>query len=135
MDSSYPRCEANHEEPTHPVGNLQAIKLTARRANPIQHQHCTDEGRTARPDPKNQATATLPVAVFSRCNLSRMTDEVAGVITTTVGYTGGPVVNSTCEQVASETTGRAESGEVIFDTARICADQRCQIVGRVLERD
>lgn len=69
------------------------------------------------PDPKNLKTATFAGGCF--WSMQRMMDEVAGVITTTVGYTGGHVANPTYEQVSSETTGHAESVEVIFDSSRI----------------
>jgi peptide-methionine (S)-S-oxide reductase len=68
-------------------------------------------------NPKNLETATFAGGCF--WSMQRMMDEVAGVITTTVGYTGGTVPNPTYEQVSSETSGHAESVEVIFDTSQI----------------
>ena len=68
-------------------------------------------------DPKNLELATFAGGCF--WSMQRMMDEVAGVVTTTVGYAGGTVVNPTYEQVSTETTGHAESVEVVFDTSRI----------------
>src|SRR6187399_2605951 len=61
-------------------------------------------------DPKNLETATFAGGCF--WSMQRMMDGVPGVITTTVGYSGGTVVNPTYEQVSSETTGHAESVQV-----------------------
>jgi len=68
-------------------------------------------------DPKNLQTATFAGGCF--WSMQRMMDMVPGVITTTVGYSGGTVANPTYEQVSSETTGHAESVQVVFDTAQI----------------
>ena len=46
-------------------------------------------------------------------------DKVAGVISTTSGYTGGTTTKPTYEQVSSKNTGHAEVVEVVFDPALV----------------
>jgi peptide-methionine (S)-S-oxide reductase len=46
-------------------------------------------------------------------------DELEGVASVTVGYTGGHRKNPTYEEVSSGTTGHAESVQIIYDPARI----------------
>jgi peptide-methionine (S)-S-oxide reductase len=86
-------------------------------AQPIANAALATVVATPVPDPKNLEIATFAGGCF--WSMQRMMDEVPGVITTTVGYTGGNVPNPTYEQVSTETTGHAESVEVVFDSAQI----------------
>src|SRR6202020_3059675 len=45
--------------------------------------------------------------------------RVKGVVATTTGYSGGTAKTPTYKQVVTETTGHAESVEVIYDPSRI----------------
>ena len=45
--------------------------------------------------------------------------QVKGVISTTAGYTGGAAETATYSQVTTETTGHAESVEIVFDPSKI----------------
>jgi len=54
-------------------------------------------------------------------------ERVKGVIATTVGYSGGSAATATYDQVSSETTGHAESVEVIYDPAKITYGQLLRI--------
>jgi len=53
--------------------------------------------------------------------------RVKGVRTTTAGYSGGTAKTATYQQVITETTGHAESVQVIFDPARITYGQLLRI--------
>lgn len=53
--------------------------------------------------------------------------KVAGVVSTTVGYTGGTTKNPGYEQVCSGTTGHAEAVEVVFDPATVSYGQLLEV--------
>jgi len=54
-------------------------------------------------------------------------ERVKGVVDTTVGYSGGSAATATYDQVSSETTGHAESVEVIYDPSKITYGQLLRI--------
>ena len=53
--------------------------------------------------------------------------RVKGVIATTAGYSGGSAKTATYKQVVTETTGHAESVEVVYDPSRITYGQLLRI--------
>jgi len=53
--------------------------------------------------------------------------RVKGVIATTAGYAGGTADTATYDQVTTETTGHAESVEVLYDPSRITYGQLLRI--------
>jgi len=54
-------------------------------------------------------------------------ERVKGVLKTTAGYSGGSAETATYKQVITETTGHAESVEVIYDPAKITYGQLLRI--------
>jgi peptide-methionine (S)-S-oxide reductase len=54
-------------------------------------------------------------------------ERVKGVMDTTVGYAGGSAATATYDQVTTETTGHAESVEVIYDPSKITYGQLLRI--------
>jgi peptide-methionine (S)-S-oxide reductase len=54
-------------------------------------------------------------------------ERVKGVIHTTAGYAGGSATTATYDQVTTETTGHAESVEVVYDPSKITYGQLLRI--------
>ena len=54
-------------------------------------------------------------------------ERVKGVLDTTVGYSGGSAQTATYDQVITETTGHAESVQVVFDPSKITYGQLLRI--------
>jgi peptide-methionine (S)-S-oxide reductase len=54
-------------------------------------------------------------------------ERVKGVIKTTAGYAGGSASTATYDQVTTETTGHAESVEVVYDPSQITYGQLLRI--------
>jgi peptide-methionine (S)-S-oxide reductase len=54
-------------------------------------------------------------------------ERVKGVLHTTAGYAGGSAATATYDQVTTETTGHAESVEVVYDPSKITYGQLLRI--------
>ena len=54
-------------------------------------------------------------------------ERVKGVLKTTAGYAGGSAKTATYDQVSTETTGHAESVEVVYDPSKITYGQLLRI--------
>ena len=54
-------------------------------------------------------------------------ERVKGVLKTTTGYSGGSASSATYDQVTTETTGHAESVQVVFDPSKITYGQLLRI--------
>ncbi len=75
----------------------------------------------ARPLVSKSAAPALEVATFAGgCfwSMERPFDHTPGVVSVTVGYTGGKTANPTYDDVSSKTTGHAESVQVSYDPAK-----------------
>ena len=57
-------------------------------------------------------------------------DELDGVVSTTVGYSGGHKENPTYKEVSAGTTGHTESVLVVYDTAKITYDKLLDVFWR-----
>src|SRR5262245_23758303 len=57
-------------------------------------------------------------------------DALDGVVSTTVGYTGGQKVNPTYEEVSAGGTGHAEAIEVRYDPARVGYERLLEVFWR-----
>lgn len=77
---------------------------------------------------KTQALATFAGGCFW-C-MQPAFDETPGVLSTSVGYTGGTTANPTYEQVCSGTTGHAESIQVTYDPRKISYPQLLEVFWR-----
>ena len=69
----------------------------------------------------NTDTATFAAGCFWGVQASF--DKVKGVVSTTVGYTGGHTEKPTYKDVCSDTTGHAEAVEVVFDPQVVTYEQ------------
>ena len=81
-------------------------------------------------DAPRAASAGRATAVFAGgCfwGTQAVFERVKGVLKTTAGYAGGSAATATYKQVITETTGHAESVEVVYDPSRITYGQLLRI--------
>lgn len=60
-------------------------------------------------------------------------DKIAGVISTTSGYTGSSVPNPTYKQVSAGGTGHAEAVQVVYDPARVSYEHLLRVFWRNID--
>jgi peptide-methionine (S)-S-oxide reductase len=89
-----------------------------------------------RPIPPAKVDATLAVAAGKETAVfaggcfwgtQAVFERVKGVIKTAAGYAGGSAATATYDQVTTETTGHAESVEMVYDPSRITYGQLLRI--------
>jgi peptide-methionine (S)-S-oxide reductase len=97
---------------------------------------CTAKAAPKAPIPPAQVDVTLSpssgrqTAVFAGgCfwGTQAVFERVKGVISTTAGYSGGSAQTATYDQVTTETTGHAESVEIVYDPSRLTYGQLLRI--------
>ncbi len=79
------------------------------------------------PAEKQQQTARAIFASGCFWGTEYYFQRAPGVISTTVGYTGGHIDNPTYKQVCTDTTGHAEAVEVVYDPAIISYEQLAKL--------
>jgi peptide-methionine (S)-S-oxide reductase len=103
-----------------PAGLLFAA-ITACAA-PLIPPPATDVSLAAKP---GKETAVFAGGCF--WGVQSVFERVKGVLATTAGYSGGSAATASYRQVVTETTGHAESVEVVFDPSRITYGQLLRI--------
>jgi peptide-methionine (S)-S-oxide reductase len=101
------------------LGLLAALLITCGARVEAAAPAAGGHGATAAP----AATATATFAGGCFWCMQHPYDELPGVISTTVGYTGGHLANPTYEQVSSGGTGHRESIQVVYDPAKVSYDK------------
>lgn len=85
---------------------------------------------------KDQSSSNFETATFAGGCFWCMEppyDDLPGIISTTVGYTGGHVVNPTYEEVSSGETGHAETVQIVFDSTKISYWDLLQVFWRNID--
>lgn len=104
------------------AGFLLAISATSAAPNPPIPPPSTDAALASKP---GKGTAVFAGGCF--WGVQSVFQRVKGVLSTTAGYSGGAAKTATYKQVVTETTGHAESVEVVYDPSRITYGQLLRI--------
>ncbi len=60
-------------------------------------------------------------------------DKLKGVVSTTVGYTGGHTINPTYDDVSAGNTGHAEAIEIVFDPSQVTYEELLNVFWRNID--
>ena len=104
------------------AGFLLAVSVPFAVANPPIPAPSTDVPLAAKPG--NETTVFAGGCFWG---VQSVFQRVKGVISTTAGYSGGSAKTATYRQVVTETTGHAESVQVVYDPSRITYGQLLRI--------
>jgi peptide-methionine (S)-S-oxide reductase len=104
------------------AGSLVATAITLAASNPPIPALTADVPLAKQP---GKETAVFAGGCF--WGVQSVFQRVKGVLSTTAGYSGGTAKTATYKQVVTETTGHAESVQVIFDPSRITYGQLLRI--------
>jgi peptide-methionine (S)-S-oxide reductase len=94
-------------------------------AMPVPERHLVLGTRLAPPYPEGTEIAEFALGCF--WGAERRFWELPGVVTTAVGYEGGPTPNPTYEEVCTGRTGHAETVRVVFDPSRLSYPQLLKV--------
>jgi peptide-methionine (S)-S-oxide reductase len=104
------------------AGLLLAVSVSVAAPKPPIPPPSTDVPLAAQP---GRETAVFAGGCF--WGVQSVFQRVKGVVSTAAGYSGGSAKTASYQQVITETTGHAESVEVIYDPSRITYGQLLRI--------
>jgi peptide-methionine (S)-S-oxide reductase len=90
-------------------------------AIPTAERHHVNGSALHPPYPAGSEVATVAMGCF--WGAEKLFWNTPGVISTSVGYTGGYTPNPTYQEVCSAKTGHAEAVQIVFDPSRISYEQ------------
>ncbi len=104
--------------PTHKHFCINSLALDFRSKDAEAKSPIPNRGEEKQQEDKSLSeTATFAAGCF--WGVEQKFSQLNGVLSTTVGYSGGAVENPTYKQVCSDQTGHAEAVHIIYDPAEI----------------